>query len=137
MKNKVVLDTNALLISIPTKSFYRPIFDALINGTFDLAISNEILSEYAEIIERKANAFVADNICELLLTLKNVHKSDVFFKWNLISSDPDDNKFTDCAIASRSDFIVTNDRHFSDLKEHDFPVVEIIDIDQFLSKVLS
>ncbi len=31
---KVVLDINVLLVSIPKKSKYRPIFDALINGYF-------------------------------------------------------------------------------------------------------
>lgn len=39
----VVLDTNVLLVSIPSKSIYRPIFDALIDGEFDLVLSNDIL----------------------------------------------------------------------------------------------
>ena len=43
---RVVLDTNVLLISIPSNSKYRPIFDSLINGDFELAISNEIINEY-------------------------------------------------------------------------------------------
>ena len=52
---RVVLDTNVLLISIPTKSPYRIIFDSLISGKFTLIISNEILLEYWEIISRKTN----------------------------------------------------------------------------------
>jgi predicted nucleic acid-binding protein len=46
---KVVLDTNVLLVSIPKKSKYRAIFDALIDGHFNAVISNDILSEYVEI----------------------------------------------------------------------------------------
>ncbi|PWK78268.1 hypothetical protein LX99_02108 [Mucilaginibacter oryzae] len=44
----IVLDPNALLVSIPKKSIYRPIFDALIASKFELILSNEILSEYIE-----------------------------------------------------------------------------------------
>ena len=56
---KVVLDTNILLVSIAKKSPYRIIFDSLLTNKFDLIISNDILSEYTEIIAQKANAMVA------------------------------------------------------------------------------
>ena len=56
---KVVLDTNTLLVSIAKKSRYRIIFDSLMTNKFDLIISNDILSEYTEIIAQKANAMVA------------------------------------------------------------------------------
>jgi predicted nucleic acid-binding protein len=42
-KMKVVLDTNVLQISLPNISKYRPIFDALLNQKFSLAISEDIL----------------------------------------------------------------------------------------------
>ena len=54
----IVLDTNALLVSIPSKSVYRTILEALLNGKFNLILSNEILYEYTEIIERKASILV-------------------------------------------------------------------------------
>lgn len=34
----------------------------------------------------------------------------------MIATDPDDNKFCDCAIAAEADFLVTEDRHFEALK---------------------
>lgn len=63
---------------------YRPILDALINGEFGLVLSNDILSEYIEIIERKANALVSNNIAEMLLSLDNLNKVEIYFEWNLI-----------------------------------------------------
>ena len=81
---RIILDTNALLISIGKKSQYRPIFDALLQEKYTLIISNDILLEYAEIIEFKANALVADNIIELLLSKPNVEKNEISFsglKW--------------------------------------------------------
>lgn len=133
---RVVLDTNVLLISISSKSRYRPIFDALLNGTFELAISNEILSEYIEVLERKANTIVTVNIAEVLLNSENVIRTEIFFSWGLIKEDEDDNKFVDCAIASNAKFIISNDRHFRILKEVEFPKVDVIGIEEFLESLI-
>ena len=114
---RIVLDTNILLVSIPRKSKFRLIFDNLLSGKLTLIISNDIISEYHEIISQKTSSVVANNIIELLLSLRNVHKQDVYFNWNMIEADKDDNKFVDCAIAGNADFIVTNDKHFNVVKQ--------------------
>jgi len=133
---RIVLDTNALLISISKNSKYRIIFDHFLSKKFTLIISNEILSEYAEIIALKANAIVSTNIIEMLLSASNVEKQDVFFKWQLIEIDKDDNKFVDCSIAGNADYIVTNDKHFGVLKYIEFPPITIINIDKFLKLLM-
>ena len=46
---------------------------------------------------------------ELLDNLSNVEYVTQYFKWNLIKVDPDDNKFTDCAIASNAEFLASNE----------------------------
>jgi predicted nucleic acid-binding protein len=33
----------------------------------------------------------------------------------VIGNDPDDNAFTDCAIAAHADYVITEDRHFAPL----------------------
>jgi len=58
-----------------------------------------------------------------------------FFHWNLITVDPDDNKFVDCAIAGQAKFIVTEDKHFQILKQVDFPKVEVITVVQFKTEL--
>ena len=134
---KVVLDTNALLVSIPSRSVYRPIFDAILQGDFDLIISNDILSEYVEVIERITNAKVAINIVEMLLGLDNLYKAEVYFNWKLIDKDPDDNKYVDAAIVGSADVIVTNDYHFNVLKTVNFPKVNVMNIEDFLFSILN
>ncbi|WP_428356817.1 putative toxin-antitoxin system toxin component, PIN family [Methyloprofundus sp.] len=129
---KVVLDTNVLLVSIATKSRYRVIFDSLINNGITLIISNEILSEYTEIIERKTNMMIASNISEMLVSLPNVYKQEVYYRWGLIEEDKDDNKFVDCAIAGNVDYLVSNDQHFNCLKKIDFPKLNLLSIDEFM-----
>ena len=134
---KVVIDTNILLMSLPKMSKYRPIFDSLLQSKYTIAVSTEILQEYMEIIGRKTNSKIADNLGELLMQLDNVEKTEVYFRWNLIHLDPDDNKFVDCAISAQVNYIVTNDKHFNGLKSIDFPPVEVIDADGFLEEVLA
>ena len=57
------------------------------------------------------------------------------YKWNLITADPDDNKFVDCAVAANAKYIVTEDHHFNVLKTVVFPVVNVINIDEFLREI--
>lgn len=129
---RVVLDTNSLLVSIGRKSKYRSIFDALLAGQFRLLVSNDILSEYAEKIEQKANALVANNIVDFLARSPDVERIDIYFKWAILHLDGDDNKFVDCALNGRADFIVTDDRHFRILSKVDFPSIKVIKTKEFL-----
>jgi predicted nucleic acid-binding protein len=47
---------------------------------------------------------------------QNVNRVSSSFRFHLITSDADDNKFADCAIAAEADFIITADQHFDVLR---------------------
>jgi putative PIN family toxin of toxin-antitoxin system len=128
-----VLDTNILLVSIPTQSTYRPIFDALRSQRITLLVTQDILLEYEEIIGQRATPAIALNIINMLHHLANVEKKEVFYYWNLITADPDDNKFVDCAIAGAADCIVTNDRHFEEVKKAAFLKITVLNADELLA----
>jgi putative PIN family toxin of toxin-antitoxin system len=130
-KPRVVLDTNVLLVSISSRSESHWIFQKLLQEEFEVVISNEIIYEYEEIISEKYSVEVAKNVIRALLLLPNVIKSDIYYKWSLIKTDEDDNKFVDCAVTANAHFIVTNDKHFKPLKEIDFPPVKVINISEF------
>ena len=132
---RCVIDTNCFLAILPRTSKYRPIFDAYYNGFFELAISNEILTEYAEIFSNKMSSEISENIIELILKQNNTIETEIYFKWYQINQDIDDNKFVDTATASSSDFIVTFDKHFNTIKSNPFPKVNIIDLDDFLNLI--
>lgn len=76
---------------------------------------------------------VSENVLGLIENMENLIQTTPFFKFNLITTDPDDNKFVDCAVASNADFILTEDRHFEELKKIAFPKVEIRTISEFKS----
>ncbi len=50
--SRIVLDTNALVQCISPRSRYRCIWDSFLSGENLLCVSNEILNEYEEILER-------------------------------------------------------------------------------------
>ena len=122
-KLSVVLDTNVLLVSVPPRSPYYPIFSALLAGSYDLVVSNEILTEYEEQIAARYDNQTVGYLLGVLGALPNVRRVTPFFRWQLIINDPDDDKFVDAAIAANADLLVTNDRHFDVLKTVDFPKV--------------
>ncbi len=134
---RIVIDTNCFLAIIPKSSRYRPIFDAYRQKKFDLAISTEILNEYAEIFANKMTSEISNNLIELILKQSNTINTEIFYRWELIVQDPDDNKFVDLAISSSSDYIITVDNHFNILKEIPFPKVEILTLDSFLTLIQS
>lgn len=127
---KLVIDTNIILVSISEYSPHHWLFKSLINKDFILCVSNEILLEYEEIISQYMGEKTATLFMELLDNLSNVEYVTQYFKWNLIKVDPDDNKFTDCAIASNAEFLASNDKHFQVLKDISFPKVKVIDLDE-------
>ena len=128
---KIVLDTNCLLIAVPNKSAYHSILTALQQGRYTLCCSNEILMEYEEKLTQFYKRQVAGDILNFIFYSLNTLQVTPFFQWNIISVDPDDNKFVDCALNAGADFIVTNDKHFNILKDITFPKVNVIDIGTF------
>ncbi|MCR4848046.1 MAG: putative toxin-antitoxin system toxin component, PIN family [Bacteroidales bacterium] len=131
-KIKIVLDTNCLLASISSKSENYRIWKGFQQGLFVLCVSNEILEEYEEIIAEKANAVVAGNIINAIVESEFVEFSDPQFRFELITSDKDDNKFIDCAIAANATYIVSEDKHFDVLKEISFPKLLVVRLKEFL-----
>lgn len=134
-KRPVVIDTNCLIQMISKKSPYRPIWDAFLEKRFVLCISNEILEEYQEIIEQQTTARIAENVVLLLINQSNVKFVDPHFRMGIITTDPDDNKFVDCAFAAGADVIVSEDSHFDILKTLPFPYINVIGLDEFLKKI--
>jgi putative PIN family toxin of toxin-antitoxin system len=134
MAIRTVIDTNVLVSSLSSKSQYHWLVELLLEEKLELSVTEEILLEYEEVLKVKYSENVASNFLLALRELPNVFYSRVFFRWNLIS-DPDDNKFVDCYIASGSHYLITHDSHFSILKSLAFPKVNVVSIEEFKNSV--
>ena len=134
--SRVVLDTNSLIQSLPVRSVYNRAWKSFLDGTNILCVTNEILAEYEEIIERLAGEDVAKLTLDLIVSNPYTQFVVPDYQLNLITSDPDDNEFADCDIVANARFIVTEDHHFDILKQYDFPKVDVIRLDDFLQSLL-
>lgn len=132
----IVLNTNCLLAILPSKSPFHNVWVDLLSGKICLCISNEIISEYEEILKRKIPEDVAVNAIQTILNLPELHQVNPSYFFHLIESDPDDNKFVDCAICGGAELIVTNDSHFDVLRDIDFPKVSVKSLAEFSEALL-
>ena len=132
---KIVLDTNCLVNVIMPNSYNNDIWQAFRAFKYTLCISNEILLEYHEILTKRYNVVIANTIVKELLESPNVQKITPAYRFCLITADPDDNKFVDCAITAGATFIVSNDKHFKELDNYDYPKVDVRRLDEFLQIV--
>ena len=133
MNKHVVLDTNCLISSLPRKGKYYTVWREFFANKYILCYTNDILTEYEEILTLKMGKMVAQNIIKAIVARPNTLRLDPHFHFHLITNDVDDNKFVDCAIAANASYIVTEDHHFNVLATIDFPKVNVIDLDTFLS----
>ena len=132
MLNKVVLDTNCLVMALSRHSEYYPVWQGIRTGKYVLCVSNDIISEYQEIIAQKTSEVVANNVVRALLESPFVELIDPYYHLELIVADPDDNKFVDCAFAANATYIVSNDKHFDVLKKIKYPPLQVIKLIEFL-----
>jgi len=134
---KIVLDTNCLLPAIWEDSQHYWIWEAFENGGFTLCCSTDILKEYEELLAKFYDVEISESVMNTIANADNFSPTTPHFKWNLISVDPDDNKFVDCALNGGADYIVTNDKHFNVLKDIDFPYVKVVNSDEFRQILLA
>ncbi|MFK7946124.1 MAG: putative toxin-antitoxin system toxin component, PIN family [Saprospiraceae bacterium] len=127
---KVVIDTNVLLVSISKRSKVHWVFKSLLEKKYILCVTTDILDEYAEIIEQHMGSEVSETVLQTLENLTNIEFVTRYYRFRLLK-DEDDNKFVDCAIASNAEYIVSHDKDFNILKHIEFPVVKVIDTDEF------
>ena len=131
----IVLDTNCLLQSLPSKSPYHKVWTEVLVGKISLCVNTDILVEYEEILAQKTTPDIARNVVDAIVNLTTTTMQNANVHFEMLSADLDDNKFVDCAIASDAEYIVTNDKHFNPLREIPWPKVEIIKIAEFVKQL--
>jgi len=115
----VCIDTNVLLQASKAGNPLHVKFSAWFQRRFCWAISNEILAEYEEVIARQSGRHrwlqlsrildLADARGDLLT------RATPSYQFHIVVDDPDENKFTDCAITADADYLITEDHHFAPL----------------------
>jgi putative PIN family toxin of toxin-antitoxin system len=115
----VCIDTNTVVQALAAGHPYFPIVNAWVSGRFSWAVSTGILLEYEEVLTKLSGKEKWWKLARLMdlaeLTSGNFLRVTPYYQFRVISIDPDDNLFTDCAISVDADYIITEDRHFAPL----------------------
>ncbi len=132
MASKVVVDTNALVSSLSSKSEFHKLIRMILDEDVNVFVTDEIMFEYEEVLYEKYSETVAQNFLSALKEIPTVGYVNIYFKWNLLTQDEDDNKFVDCYLAANAEYLITNDTGYNILKRLDFPKVNLIKLEEFL-----
>lgn len=129
---KVVLDTN-VFVSSYFGGNPRKVVDLWKTGEVILCISRPIIDEYIEVL-RRLGLQDEKELGELLgLFARGFH---VVFtaetpELHIVEDDPDDNKFIECAVALKADFIISGDKALTAI--HDYMGIRIVNPKEFIT----
>ena len=112
----VTVDTNVLVSGVFFGGIPGRIVEAARKGTFTLVMSPLLLSELRLVISRTKFGLDPDAI-ELLMADIEASVTIVYprKRHKAVAADPDDDAVADCAIESRSGYIVSGDPHLTDM----------------------
>jgi putative PIN family toxin of toxin-antitoxin system len=115
---RVVLDTN-IFVSMMMGGRTGKINDAWRAGKFTLVVSDEILSEYLEVLQRPKLHLSSHAIA---IVIGRVSRKAEFVtpqaEINAITADPTDNKFLEAAFEGKAELIVSGDSHLLELESY-------------------
>ena len=114
----VVLDTNIVASATFWRGKPAHCLEAWALGRFDLAISHPILTEYEEIIARLTVRYPEKPQTDWLSAIKQAGHLYLPAPLPAATTDPDDEKFIECAATAQADYLVTGDKgHLLVLKQ--------------------
>lgn len=114
---RVVIDTNVLVSALlKPESVPELILSFVLSGEIVLCLSDPVASEYEEVLKReKFSKLDERKVKELLSRLRSeAHWVYPKIRLQVTRADPEDNKFLECAVEAKADFLITgNVKHFS------------------------
>lgn len=121
---RIVLDTNIIVSSLwggPP----RKIMESCRAGHFKLLLSRPILEEYVAVLSRfEVQEEDMDYFEALFVDPKRTENVSPTVRVRLIKEDPSDDKFLECALSGKADFIVSGDKHLLGLESfHGIPII--------------
>jgi len=137
---KLFVDTN-IVVSALLKQDSLPdlIINMILNKNFTLCLSEDIFNEYQEVLGR--GKFKGLNQVKTRRLLLKIKKDAKFVKprvsVDVIKRDPEDNKFLECALEAKADYLITgNTKHFSFKKFRNTFIVTPRDFLDIIAKLL-
>jgi len=123
---KVVLDTNILVSALITRGKSKKLFDKILEKKLDLVLSEEILIELKEVLERpKFRKYVDKKRIDRFVDLVNKNLKPVRISSDFdVTVDKGDNTVLNTAYSAKAEYIVSGDEHL--LKLQNFKGIRIV-----------
>ena len=129
---KIVIGTNVVASAVFFGGKPRELLEKLLLHDFDAYISKEILEEYQETIDYLRRQYPTKKISVSLTQIAFACKMIEPKTKVEVCRDPDDNKFIECAIDSKSLYIVSGDKDL--LSIENYHNVEIVTVAAFFRR---
>ena len=91
----------------------------------------KIVLEYEEIFSVFWGNAVTHNLMGLFEVSDNFEHVQVFYNFQLVEKDKDDNKFVDTYVAAGATYLVSNDNAILKLRSNVFPPLNILTLQEF------
>lgn len=132
---RIVLDTNVFISGVFFSGPPCQILDAWQDGKVNIVLSEEIFNEYQRVARELSEQFKGVDISTFLdlLTVNAIWVEAPQLPFNVLT-DPDDDKFLSCALASRTKVIVSGDKHL--LTISGYRGIEVVKPRTFIEKHL-
>jgi putative PIN family toxin of toxin-antitoxin system len=132
---RAILDTNVFISGIFFAGPPSQILKAWQNQSLQIVLSRQILGEYKRVAEALGSKFPTVDILPII-ELVTIHGQFVDTQAVDISicKDPDDDKFLECAVASKCKTIISGDKHL--LKLTGYEGISVLSPRIFVDKYL-
>lgn len=116
---RIVLDTNVTISAFFWSGHPRAVYDLVRNGNVVMLISQKMEREFIRVLGYPKFGLSSLDIVPLI---KNLRQHAEFVRSNtvlsVITTDPTDNIFLECAVDGKADCIISGDRHLLDLDSY-------------------
>ena len=119
MVSKVVIDTNIYISAIFWNGKHREVIDLGRDGKITIFTSLDIENEIAGKLKTTFK-LAEEDVNQILLDFSTFTLPIRISKQLIVvQDDPDDNKFIECAVECKANYIISGDRHLLNLKEYE------------------
>lgn len=134
---KIVIDTNVLISGLITSGSPARVLDLWLSDKVVVCISSPIIEEYVAVLlrpkfKRVGTAQERYEIVSGLVELDNTKVVNPEFRLKVITEDPDDNMFLECALEAQAEVIVSGDEHL--LSQVEYEGIKILRPSELLQK---
>ncbi|WP_429634742.1 putative toxin-antitoxin system toxin component, PIN family [Tunturiibacter psychrotolerans] len=128
---RVTADTNVIISALNFSGNPARILDMAEEGSIRLVVSDDILDEVERVLRRPKCGWPQERIDDAIRQISGFTEHvQPTQRIDVVTEDPTDNRILECAIAGRSQYLVSGDKHL--LKVGQFQGVRIITPAEFV-----